>query len=555
MKIQGVTELEGSVSPVYNWLIPVLVFVASALLYMLNIERFPHNDELYHILAARSLAETGVPSIAEGVYERVFAYTWFVSKLFGAFGESIAVARMPSVLLMAAVVAILFCWLRVVAGLYPAIIGALLFAVSPFAVDTALFVRFYAVQTFCFFAGALLVYSALELNQKRRYPYLIVACILILCAVYFQITTLIGLAAVFTWVVLRYLGIWLRMPQPARSKHTKLLAMIAAVGLAVLAMAVWSGLLLKVWNLYSSAPLFAQSKANKFWIYHAAYLWFYPTVWPAVGFIGLAACVYKPKPAFFVGVCFVVCLLINSFAAAKGLRYIVFAQPFFFALIGIGLTPLIKALFKWIKDLILNIAELLPLDSRLGKSIGLTGIVLSTVLLVFGNPALMHSAGILGNFNLPRGGPKIDWVAAREDIDPWMNKADVVVTMADVETLYHYGHFDLMFSKSRLAENPGAKDFDPDYRTGRAIVASSEAIQSVLQCYPRGIFITNTHRWRHPDFISESVADLVVKHTESLTLPRRSGVLAFTWEHDPDPQANCEQIMQLQLSKKATATG
>ena len=58
-----------------------LCFFGACLLYTINIDRFPHPDELYHILAARGLLESGEPRIAEGVYERVFAHTWLIARL------------------------------------------------------------------------------------------------------------------------------------------------------------------------------------------------------------------------------------------------------------------------------------------------------------------------------------------------------------------------------------------------------------------------------------------------------------------------------------------
>jgi Dolichyl-phosphate-mannose-protein mannosyltransferase len=146
VSMQLTTSLDRSgVDSAAGRLTPLVLFAAAALLYAVNLDRLPHPDEYYHILAARGLVETGEPRIAEGLYNRVFLHTWLVSKSFALFGESFAAARLPSVLAMAGLVALLFAWLRREAGSPAAWIGAGLFAVSPFAVDIAQFCRFYAL--------------------------------------------------------------------------------------------------------------------------------------------------------------------------------------------------------------------------------------------------------------------------------------------------------------------------------------------------------------------------------------------------------------------------
>ena len=167
-----------------RWGAPLALFVGAILLYSLNLTRLPHHDELYHILAARGILEYGEPRIADGLYERVYGFTWMLSRFFAVFGESLAIARVPPVLAMACLVASLYVWLRNNVSNMAAGIGSILFAVSPFVVDMALFTRFYSLQALLFFYGAVLVYAAIEVKPRCWYLFIPLSTLSLLCAVY-----------------------------------------------------------------------------------------------------------------------------------------------------------------------------------------------------------------------------------------------------------------------------------------------------------------------------------------------------------------------------------
>jgi len=96
--------------------------------------------------------------------------------------------------------------------------------------------------------------------------------------------------------------------------------------------------------------------------------------------------------------------------------------------------------------------------------------------------------------------------------------------------LYNYGEYDLLYSPSRLGENLGKMDFDPDFRTGKPVIGSFEAMRRVFNCYASGIFVTSAARWKNPPYISAEVVDLIEVETHQLKLPSESKVLAFVWE-------------------------
>lgn len=518
-----------------KWSGTLLVFVGSLLLYMINIERFPHPDELYHILAARGMLATGEPQIAEGVYERVLLHTWLIARFFEVFGDSLFSARLPSAIAIAASAALLFAWLSRHAGATVAWIGAVLFAISPFAVDIAQFARFYGLQTFTFLGGALLTYAAVEHSGIARWRAAAGAVILLALATYFQETSLIGIAGLAIWLALRIGTAVLTAEQV--SQRQKLLFVGAVVLLGVIALAVFvaSGLALQAWDKYRSVPPFNQSRANEFWFYHAWFTLFYPSIWPLIGIISLSSLVLRPKLAFFALIVFVTSFILNSFAAPKGLRYFIYAQPFLFVLLGIALGALATQAGRWLGSLRTALVELMPLPSGIGR-VAANALIAGALLVLFiGNPASIRTVALLADVTVPPEKPPVNWAAAREALEPAFEQADVVVAMAELEMLYYYDRYDILLSASRLSEIPGGVDFDPDFRTGRPVIGSLDAMTKVLGCYDSGIFVTNTRRWRNDDVISKPVADLIALHAQPVELPRSSRVLAFAWTNDDVP--------------------
>ena len=517
-----------------SWTIPVLLFVTAALLYMLNLDRLPHHDELYHILAAQGLLESGEPRIAQGSYERVFAYTWMLSRLFSVFGESLAVARMPSVLAMAAVVTLIYIWLNRQAGASAATIASILFAVSPFAIDIALFTRFYAFQTLAFFIAAMAFYALFENRRKHKSLSLAIIVFALLTAVYLQKTTLIGVTGLMLWAAGSLCYPWYQSTEVDRARKALVtLGVVAALAFCLL-VAVQTGLLAKVWDTYRATPLFGQSKASDFWFYLVHFQLLYPTLWPAVAILTLVALAARFKPAFFAAVVFFVSLGVSSFAAAKGLRYIIYAQPFLFIVLGIALSDVMSSLGRWLTDVRDRLAVLAPFKRALAQKVAAAVLVFCGLVLVIFNPATLASIGLLSNIAVPPNKPRVDWAAASSDIVDRFSEVDVVVTMAELEMLYYYGSYDVMLSASRLSELPDGMDFDADYRTGKPVIGSVSALEKVFACYASGLFVTSVRRWRHPDYISAELANLIAGHAEKLPLPAKSRVMAFVWDQPLD---------------------
>jgi 4-amino-4-deoxy-L-arabinose transferase-like glycosyltransferase len=516
------------------WAAPIALLLGAVLCYSVNLGHLPHPDELHHVLAAKGLLETGEPRIAEGVYTRTLLYTWLVAQSFALFGESLSVARLPALIPMAVLVALMFVWLRRVADERAAWIGTLLFALSPFAVDIAQFSRFYALQMLSLFVAAVCAYEVVRPESPgwRRAGLALAAAVAAALAFYLQPTTILGLGG---------LGLWLSgavlLPfflDPALPRRRKLALAGALAGLVVLGLGVIAatGILDDLWSQYRWTPLFNRSTEDQFWYYHAWYSLLYPSLWPATGVLALAALAAKPRPAGFVAAVFAVGFLLNSFAAAKNLRYMAYAQPFLFALWGIGLAALWDPLGRFLRRLAVDARAALPRSWPVGPGVARATVVAAVVFLLLANPAWLRTATLLAGVTIPPDQPPTDWPAARAALEPWLARAGVVVTTEELGALYFLGRYDVRYSPSKLTELAPSQrhEFGIDHRTGRPVIATAASLERLIDCYDSGLVVGPAEDWGKPHKIDGNLARLIAERAEPVELPPRSRLFAYAWE-------------------------
>lgn len=540
-----------------TWLAPLCLALAAGLLYLVNLGRLPQPDELHHALAARGLLANGVPSIAEGQYDRVLLHSWMVAGAYALFGDSLAVARLPSVLCMAVLVGLMFVWLRREAGSPAAWIGTVLFALSPFAVDTAQFARFYAPQCLALFVAAMLIHAAVleRTDQPRGIVLAGLALPPLLLAIYFQPTTLIGMAGIGLWAAGALLLPWLADANVPLARRLGLTLGALALGLALIA-AVWlSGILDELWHRYRWTPLFNRGTQDQFWFYHAWFSLLYPSLWPLTGILGLVAIVHRPRPAAFALTVFAMAFLLNSIAAAKSLRYIVYAQPFLFSVWGIALAALWQALGEFLARLRQGLSDRLADLGRPYRPVSWLLLAGAILFLLLGNPTWLRTTALLADITIPPEVPMADWPRARPVLEPWLATADVVVTTEELASLYFLGRYDLRFSRSKLEELPDAeqKEFGIDPRTGRPVISTTASLSRVLACYPKGIILGPDTSWNNPTLLDADQVELIKQHARPLALPPGSHMFAYVWEQTSgDPAtADCAVLPRLVQSPNA----
>lgn len=517
--------------------IPLLVFLASSLLYLVNLDQAPASDELYHLLAARGLLEHGEPRIADGLYTRVFAYTWLIAQLFGWLGESVVVARLPSVFIMAALNTLLFAWLRREAGLIAAVLATGLFALSPFAVAIAQFARFYAAQTFFFLAACIVVYELARQRPptvRQLAGYGLPALAAFVVAIYLQPTTLFGIAGLGLWL-LTVVGLpWLADPRVPGRRKLQAIAIGLALGLAALGLVLATGMAEDLWRRFRWTPGFLAPRADEFWFYHLFYLLYYPSLWPVIGLLCLPALAHSPRLAWFAMSIFATGFLLNSLAGPKSVRYLAYAQPFLFILFGLGLA----ALLPWVRragsafkqQLATHLAAIGLGRYRLPQLL----VWSSLLVMLLANGAFLRTAAQLADITMPPLVPQAEWQAARTAVEPLLEEAGVVVTMVELQTLYFWERYDILFSPSRLSEISDTSEFSRDHRTGRPVISTTESLARVVACTASGLFVGPVDRWRESQFIDRETADFLERELTRLELPRHLRLVVFTWDHRPD---------------------
>lgn len=522
-----------------SWPAPLALVLAVALLYGINLGQPPHPDELYHVLAARGLLATGEPQIAEGLYTRAFLHTRLMALSFGLFGESLSTARLPSLLCMAALVGLLFVFLRREAGPAAAWIGAVLFALSPFAVDLARFARFYAPQCLVFFAAAWIVYDTLgrPFAWWRWLAAALVAGALFLLALHFQPTTFLGIAGLGIWAAAYLLWPWLFGPRLALKQRRLLLLGLVLAGVAAVLLAWASGLLGPLWAKYRSTPLFNEGQAGQFWFYHVWYTLYYPALWPATGIVALLALAARPRLGTFLLAVFVIGFLLNSFAASKSLRYIAYAQPFLFGLWGIGLAALLASFTGLLAGLRARLTAVIALPPAWAGRLSAFLVAAAAALLVLANPAWLRTATLLAGVTVPPEQPPVDWLAAKPALEPWLERAEIVVTTEELGALYYLGRHDILLSPSKLGELglPPAAEIGRDFRTGRPVIGNAAKLAQVIGCYRSGLFIALAKNWGGGPLRDAEVERLLYQEGTPLELPPRSRLVAFVWEHPAAP--------------------
>lgn len=517
---------------------PIAVFLAALILFSINLDRPPHQDEMHHALAAQHLIETGRPILDQGEYTRGIVYTWCVAASYELFGEGLASARAPSVLFMAAVAAILFAWVRREAGELAAWISAGLFVSSPFAVEIAQFCRFYSLQMLAFLLGAVCIYYSLRVDAtpRKRVSLIVAGMALFALAVWMQPTTFMGLVGVAVWgcgvVVLRVLA----DTKKSWTDKAWLLGLLFAVGLVVLLAATSSGWLQSMVIRYRQTALFSVHTRDEFWFYHVRYMMLYPTLWSLTSIVAVGAMLKVPRFGCHAVVIFSISFLLTSFGGMKATRYLSFAQPFLFIIWGVGLAsvaPLLSAAARTARE---ELRRWDALPQRLSKMIVAVVAVAVALILLLMNPFWLRSAAMIGNVALPMEVPNTDWRAARTSLEWWTANADIMITTEELGAIYFLGRSDVRYSASKLGEiaNMGQGfEFGIDWRTGRPVISKPESLRQLIECFDRGLVVGPIQHWGDRLRISEEAKSVIQKYARPIAVPKESYLYAWAWDHGP----------------------
>ncbi|MGH6918901.1 MAG: hypothetical protein ACREJ0_14495, partial [Geminicoccaceae bacterium] len=404
--------------PRHPWLAPALLGCLALAVRLPHFDHVAGFDELYHVLAAQSWLAEGQLRVADGAYTRTPLYTIFLAHwlgLFGALGEALVVARLPSLLAGTALVVLVFLWARAVAGSLAATVAALLLALDPENLQISQWGRFYALHVLLFWLGAVGIYRLVTSPPAPARAVLLAAGVLVCfgAALYLQITTLIGLLGVAVWSALA-LGLpWLARCSPRA--RWGIAAGVVLLGGAAIWVFVETGLVAELLARYRSTPLYQAGNRDAFWYYHSFLTIYYPTLWPLVALAVVIGLAYRPRPTAFCACVVAVAFVAHSFAAAKSMRYLTYVAPFLFVLWGIALAEIWLRMRGFLEDAATRALAWLHLG-RLGRGGVYAALAVVLVFTVVANGALVRTAATMFGFVIPPMQTPPDWAAAKDTL-------------------------------------------------------------------------------------------------------------------------------------------
>ena len=526
---------------------PLAVFAIALVVRLIGLHHTPYVDELNHVMAAHSLLARGTYELTPGgePYTRARLFTRLVAALFRVFGESLAVARMPAVIAGAALVTVLFVWVRSAAGRVAAWTAAMLFCFEPQSIYLSQLARFYTIQTLCFFGGAILIYRAASdrtLGTSRALRLCVIALLLFLLALHFQIITIVGIAGVLLWAV----------GERARFRLTHAQMALAVVSVAVLGIvtlaAIARGAFASHLALFNYVDQWAAANRHNARYYHDTFLDQYATIWTIFPLLVVLAVYLNGRAASFCVVPFVIAFVVHSLAAWKAERYLFSVMPMFFAVVGMGIAegarrvrPAFDGTVDWLAG-----ASLSPRARTIGTGALFTLVALFAAL---GNGATSYALKMMlvsdADWQLGllyRGQP--DWNAANAVLSAQVDSAAVVISTSELKSLYYLHRTDVLLSVDYLGDprHPGP-EFTLFPKLARPVVSTTQSLDQLRACFPTGLVLAEHGQWRTPWSVTSGVADYIETTLDQVHLAPSTRLLAYRWRTSiPDSTADCARI-------------
>jgi hypothetical protein len=525
---------------------PLVVFTVALAARIPHLGHVPHKDELNHVLAARALLETGTLEIVAGgaPYDRAWGLTYLVAALFRTFGESLVVARIPSVLAGAALVLLLFLWVRSEAGRIGAWVAALLLALVPVSLQLSQWARFYTLHALLLLAAGLLVYRALYASPfewRRAAAAAALAVTLIGLAWHLQPITVIGAGGLALWLLLAATGLAARS-SPAHAY--RVLAAAAAAGVVVAAALAFSGQGPSLLALATYTPLWAEARADNVRFYHQLFLDRYGVLWSLFPLAALLAVAAHPRPALLALCVFGVAFVTHSLLAWKHERYLFYALPFFFAVWGMAVASAVP----WILARSTRLLRLGP-----GRRIppGAERVAAWVLILViagfaaFTTPAVSYGHKMLtvgdAEWNLRwgtyRGEP--NWEAAARELQPLIQDAEAIIGSYDITALHAMGRLDYLL-RPLGGTDARRPEFAVEPKTRTPAISSPASLATIMGCHGSGVIFIERGHWRNPAAVIPATADLLERVASRVPVPEQWRLVVFEWSAPlpgPGPEA------------------
>jgi 4-amino-4-deoxy-L-arabinose transferase-like glycosyltransferase len=503
------------------------------LVRLINLDHTVFMDEVFHLLAASSLVSEGHLQLPSGeAYTRARVVTYLAAVSYYFFGESIVAARIPSVLAGSALVLVLFLWVRRVAGRPSAWVAAGLFSLAPQAIYHSQIVRMYSYQALFVLITAWASYElVMRAGLARHRVALLIATASLgaFLSLWAQIASAVALGAIACWFVVMAGLSPAGRAFVARTDWRILGGLVIAAGLAA-ALAVTSGFPTRALELFRHADLWASGPEENVLFYHYSFWEHFPVFWSLFPILALVALARRFYAASLCLAAFSAIFLAHSFAAWKVDRYVFYSLPFFFAVVGMALGPVIPWLVRETETLVR------PL-SRPGL-IRVASVALLAAGLLFAlrnNPAYRYSYDMVTGSDATwthdrRYRGESDWRALAEYLGDAVDEVHVVVESSEPKAEYFLGRSDYSIASNSLAASWGTlPEFSPTHNSNTLLVSRPESVAWILDCHPSGLIIIEQHRWRQFWGVPDDTADLIEARTSRIDLPDAWRLQVYEW--------------------------
>lgn len=510
----------------------VLAVVVLALGVRLAALHHPHfYDELYHMLAAKSLLADGTLGIAGGEpYTRARGFTYLVAGVFELAGVGMTQLRLVSVVAGTLTVALLFGWLHRATGRVTAWLAAVLLSLDPETVAYSTAGRFYALQTLFFLAAVAGAWWATlpERSARSRLAALAGVAAALAVTIHLQIASALGAGLLVLWSALALsVGPFAHAPVHDRRRW------LAAVGLVVVALVVvaWStGLTSWAARMSTFAPAWAAAGQHEFRFYYWALLVDYPLLVGLFPVLVALAVGRWPREATLCLIVVATVLAYHSLAAFKAKRFVLYVYPLFFAVSAMGVAVLLQFVLDRTRELS---DRLLP---------GLSGVARRRI-----SGAAVAGMVVYAMLATP-GFVRLRRFVTEPVTDPWITQSaalrrlgaesDVVLGTAKLPMLHFVGRIDIVLE--RFDAPDADRNLDGwDAQVGRPVIGTLPAFQAVVARYPRGLVVADTSRWRMRWAVRDSLADYIERTLERVPLGD-ARILAFRWAHSGAPLGDAD---------------
>ena len=507
--------------------------VIALVIRLIHLDHTPQVDELNHVLAARSLLTDGTLSIDGGApYTRASLFTYLVAGLFALFGESLVVARLPSVVAGTALVVLTFVWVRRVAGGPSAWIAGLLICFDPNALYHSQQARFYSIQSVLFIAGAVIAYELLTASgdRKRALTLGAGAVAAFLLATHLQIITVVGIMGVALGLVLARTPDWLGQDRGSRPVIVGGLVLAGAVVLIVASVR----LMPSAWELFRYADLWAQADSSNYRYYHWMLLRQYTTFWSVFPIVLLLAAKHNLRATLFSIGIFGFVLAFHSLAAWKHPRYVLYAMPMFAALVGIATATVLPSIARSAKTVM---HSLVGGSRSAGWTRGLATVALIFAALFFIGSNLAFSTTFkmlvfdddhwTGSDRF-RGEP--NWQTAAVALGDIVDSSHVVLSSSPLKAVYYLNRLEIILSANQLVTRAGNQpEFFAPPKLGRPAISTPASLDEIMDCHRTGIVFIEEAHWRSPSGVPPSTVDRLVSRAERVLAFDTARLHVFRW--------------------------